>query len=372
MHRITRTPLTPSDANGNVRASGIHHPPERGRCSVRQVWITKKGGPEVLQVREAPDPEPKPGEVRVRVAAAGINFADVLARMGLYPDAPPLPTVVGYEVAGTVDRVGAGVEGVREGDRVGSLTRFGGYSSLVCIPADQAYPLPASLSFEKAAAIPVTYLTAWIMLVHLGNVGAGDKVLVHAAAGGVGQAALQICRWKGAEVIGTASASKHARLKELGVAHCIDYRTQDFLAEVKRVTGGRGVDIALDAVGGESFRKSYKALAPLGRLYVFGVSAMAPGKTRSILSAARGLWEMPAFRPIPMMNANRGVHGVNVGHLWKQRVLLSRMLGEIVAKVGDGTFDPVVDRVFPFSRAADAHAYIQDRGNFGKVLLAPD
>ena len=339
---------------------------------MRQVWITKKGGPEVLQVREAPDPEPKAGEVRIRVAAAGINFADVLARMGLYPDAPRLPTVVGYEVAGTVDRVGAGVEGIREGDRVGSITRFGGYSDVVCVPAAQAYPLPEWLSFEKAAAIPVNYLTAWIMLVWLGCVREGDRVLVHAAAGGVGQAALQICRWKGAEVIGTASASKHARLRELGVAHCIDYRTQDFLAEVKRITGGRGVDLALDAVGGDSFRRSYRALAPLGRLYLFGASALAPGKKMNVVAAARGLWAMPTFRPIPLMNANKGVHGVNLGHLWDQTDLLGRMMREIVALVADRTFDPVVDRTFPFAQAGDAHAYIQDHGNFGKVLLTPE
>jgi len=338
---------------------------------MRQVWITKRGGPEVLQVREAPDPEPGPGEVRIRVAAAGINFADILARMGLYPDAPPLPTVVGYEVAGTVDRAGAGVDGLLEGTRVGALTRFGGYSDVVVVPAAQAYPLPDGLSFEKAAAIPVTYVTAWIMLVHLGNVRAGDRVLVHAVAGGVGQAALQICRWRGAEVIGTASPSKHERLRELGVAHCIDYRAQDFQAEVKRITGGAGVDIALDAVGGESFRKSYRSLAPLGRLYVFGASSLAPGKKRSVVSALRGLMAMPAFRPIPMMNANRGVHGVNVGHLWKRADLLTAMLRDIVGLVADGTFDPVVDSTFPFARAAEAHARMQDRQNFGKVLLVP-
>jgi NADPH:quinone reductase-like Zn-dependent oxidoreductase len=187
----------------------------------------------------------------------------------------------------------------------------------------------------------------------------------------VGQAALQICRWKGAEVIGTASASKHARLKELGVAHTIDYRNQDFQAEVKRITGGAGVDIALDAVGGDSFRKSYQSLAPLGRLYVFGVSALAPGKTRNILSAAKGLLTMPAWRPIGLMNANRGVHGVNVGHLWKQSVLLRRMLEDIMRLVQDGTFVPVVDRSFPFAQAGEAHAWMQERKNFGKVLLTP-
>ena len=155
---------------------------------MRQVWIPKTGGPEVLEVREAPDPEPGPGAVRIRVAAAGINFADLLARMGLYPDAPKLPAVVGYEVAGTVDRVGAGA-GLAEGDRVVALTRFGGYSDAVVVPGFQAIALPAAVGFEKAAALPVNYLTAWLMLVHLGNLRAGDRVLVHAAAGGVGQAA---------------------------------------------------------------------------------------------------------------------------------------------------------------------------------------
>jgi NADPH:quinone reductase-like Zn-dependent oxidoreductase len=338
---------------------------------MREVWITKRGGPEVLQLREAPDPEPRAGEVRIRVAAAGINFADILARMGLYPDAPPLPAVVGYEVAGTVDGVGPGVAGVREGDRVAAFTRFGGYSSSVVVAAAQAIPLPDTLSFEKAATIPVNYMTAWIMLVHLGCVRAGDRVLVHAAAGGVGQAALQICRWRGAEVIGTASASKHERLREMGAAHCIDYRTQDFEAEVKRITSGRGVDVALDAVGGESFRKSYRSLAPLGRLYVFGASSMATGARRSVVAALGGLVRMPRFHPLGMMNANRGVHGVNLGHLWDRADLLARMLGEIMERVADGTFDPVVDRSFPLERAGEAHSYIQERRNFGKVLLAP-
>jgi synaptic vesicle membrane protein VAT-1 len=338
---------------------------------MRQVWITRRGGPEVLQVREAADPVPGEGEVRIRVAAAGVNFADVLARMGLYPDAPPLPAVVGYEVAGTVDAVGAGVRGFREGDRVAALTRFGGYTDVVCVAAAQAFPVAPALSFQKAAAIPVNYLTAWIMLVHLGCVRAGDRVLVHAAAGGVGQAAVQICRWRGAEVVGTASASKHARLRELGVAHCIDYRTQDFEAEVRRLYGKAGVDVALDAVGGESFKKSYRCLGPLGRMYIFGVSSFAPGRTRSMVAAVRGLVSMPRFSPIALMNANRGVHGVNLGHLWHRAELLNQMLGEIVALVDDGTFDPVVDQTFPFDRAADAHARLQDRQNFGKVLLTP-
>lgn len=338
---------------------------------MRQVWIPKIGGPDVLEVREAPDPEPKEGEVRIRVAAAGLNFADILARLGLYPDAPKLPAVVGYEVAGHVDRVGAGVRGLTQGMRVLALTRFGGHSDTVTVPAGQALRIPPELSFEKAAAIPVNYLTAWTMLVWLGHVREGERVLVHAAAGGVGQAAVQICRWRGAQVIGTASASKHERLRALGVAHTIDYRTQDFEEEVRRITAGRGVDIALDAVGGRSFRKSYRCLAPLGRLCVFGFSSAAPGRTRSLLAVLSGFLAMPWFHPLLLMKSNRGVFGVNLGHLWDRGELLRRMLGEILRLVAEGTFDPVVDGTFPLERAAEAHAHIQARRNFGKVLLVP-
>ena len=332
---------------------------------MRQIWIPKTGEPEVLEVREAPDPVPLEGEVRVRVRASGINFADVLARMGLYPDAPPLPAVVGYEVAGVVDGVGDGVEGFADGDRVLVFTRFGGYSDVLVAP------IPEALDFEGAASIPVNWLTAWLMLVRLGNVLEGDKVLVHACAGGVGTAAVQICRHRGADIIGTASAGKHERLREMGVAHCIDYRTQDFETEVQRLTDGRGVDIALDAVGGESFKKSYRSLASLGRLYVFGVSSFAPGTSRSVVAALSGMLKMPAFKPIALMNRNRGVHGVNLGHLWDRGPELRSMLAEMLALFADGTFEPVVDRTFSFDDAGAAHRYIQERKNFGKVILEP-
>jgi len=306
---------------------------------MRQIWITKVGGPEVLQVREATDPTAKPGEVRIRVKTIGINFADLLARQGLYPDAPKLPTVVGYEVAGIVDQAGTGSD-FHVGDRVGAITHFGGYSDVVVVPKAFVIRLPAELSFESAAAIPVNYLTAWLMLVHQGNVQKGDKVLVHAVAGGVGQAALQICRWRGAEVFGTASASKHSRLQELGVAHCIDYHAQDFETEIKRLTEGRGVDLILDAVGGESYRKSFHCLAPLGKLMMFGASTLSSGKNRNLWTVAKGLWKMPSFKPIPLMNQNRGVMGFNLGHLWDRQALLQSSLAEILRLISAGTFQP--------------------------------
>jgi NADPH:quinone reductase-like Zn-dependent oxidoreductase len=338
---------------------------------MRQVWIPKIGGPEVLEVREAPDPEPQPGEVRVRVNASGINFADILARMGLYPDSPKLPAVVGYEVAGVVDGVGEGVGDFRDGERVLCMTRFGGYSDVVCVQQGAARRTPENLDDAGAASIPVNYLTAWLMLVCLGNIRRGERVLVHACAGGVGLAAVQICRHFGAEVIGTASASKHDRLREMGVEACIDYRTQDFEEEVRRYTDGGGVDIALDAVGGESLAKSYRSLASLGRLFVFGASSLAPGSKRSWVSALVGLARMPTFKPLRLMSQNKGVLGVNLGHLWNRGDEMTAMLGEIADLFADGTFEPVVDKTFPFTEAAAAHQYIQDRKNFGKVVLTP-
>jgi NADPH:quinone reductase-like Zn-dependent oxidoreductase len=337
---------------------------------MRQVWIPRTGGPEVLEVRDAPEPEPGEKQVRVRVAAAGLNFADTLARIGLYPDAPRLPAVVGYEVAGTIDKLGPGANGAL-GTRVLAFTRFGGHSEAVVVPAHQAVPIPDELSFEKAAAIPVVYTTAWLMLVWLGNVRRGERVLVQAAAGGVGTAALQICRVKGAEVIGTASRSKHARLKELGIAHAIDYTTEDFEVEVMRITAGRGVDIVLDAVGGESLAKGYRCLAPLGRLFTFGGSGFAPKGSRNPLHMLKGLLATPSFKPFSLMNRNRGVFGVNLGHLWGEAGTLGTILGDIMALVREKQLDPIVDKVFRFDQAADAHRFIQERRNFGKVLLVP-
>jgi len=338
---------------------------------MRQIWIPKHGGPEVLEVREAPDPDPQPGEVRIRVEASGINFADILARMGLYQDAPPLPCVVGYEVAGIVDGAGAGVEGFADGDRVVSATRFRGYSDVVCVPAGQARSIPEGLSFSDAASIPVNWLTAWWMLVRLANLQPDETALVHACAGGVGLAALQITHHFGGRVIGTASASKHDRLRAMGVSHCIDYRTQDFEKEVMSLTEGRGVDVVLDAVGGRSFAKSYRVLDDLGRLILFGASSFAPGTRRSLPAAVRGLVQTPRFNPFSLMMKSRGVFGFNLGRLWHRAEETADMMVHILDLVADGTFRPVVDQTFSFDHAAEAHQYIQDRKNFGKVILTP-
>src|SRR5262245_43220706 len=213
---------------------------------MRAVVLTGHGGPEVLQVQERPDPPVGPGEVRIAVRAAGINFADTLARVGLYPDAPKPPCVLGYEVAGEIESVGPGVEDRKPGERVAAGTRFGGQAELVTVPVDQALDFPDGWSYEQAAAFPVNYAPAYAALVTMGGLKAGERVLIHAAAGGVGISAIQVARARQAEIFGTASASKHDAIQAQGVHHPIDYRSQDFAEEVRRITGGQGIDVIMD------------------------------------------------------------------------------------------------------------------------------
>ena len=320
-------------------------------------------------MREAPDPAPAAGQVRIRVRAAGINFADVLARLGLYPDAPKPPVVVGYEVAGQVDQVGSDVTAFAAGDRVLALTRFGGYSELVAVPASQCFHFPDELSDAEAASVPVTYLTAAIALYKMAAVAAGDTVLIHNAGGGVGIAAIQLARLRRTTIIATASAFKHAALRSFGVEHLIDYTAADVAEEVRKITRGRGVDVVLDPIGGRSFRASYRMLAPLGRLVMFGLSAAAPGERRSLLKAFMAWKTSAAFDPMSLIHRNRGVFGLNVGHLWDERTQLQPIMEMLLSELRAGRLKPVVAKTFPLERAGDAHRFIQSRSNIGKVIL---
>jgi NADPH:quinone reductase-like Zn-dependent oxidoreductase len=320
-------------------------------------------------MRDAPDPLPGPDEIRIRVRAAGVNFADVLARLGLYPDAPKPPMVVGYEVAGHVDAVGTAVTGITEGDRIVALTRFGGYSDTVVVPSTQAFHYPDEMSDSEAAAVPVNYLTAALALYRMAALTPGETVLVHNAGGGVGVAATQLARLRRATVIGTASAMKHAALRTFGVDHVIDYRHANVAEEVRRITRGRGADVILDPIGGRSFTESYRLLAPLGRLVMFGLSAAAPGERRSLWRAFRAWVRTPRFDPLSLINRNRGVFGLHVGHLWDERPQLAPLMEMLVSELRAGRLKPIVARSFALDKVADAHRFIQSRGNIGKVVL---
>lgn len=343
---------------------------------MRAVVLTGTGGPEVLKVQERPDPLPGPGEVRVAVRAAGVNFADTMARTGLYPDAPKPPCVLGYEIAGEIDAVGEGVTDRRVGERVMGGTRFGGQAELVTVPAAQVLPMPDGLSFEQAAAFPVNYGTAYAALILMGGLREGDSVLIHAAAGGVGIAATQIARNAGAEIFGTASPQKHDAIRAQGVDHPIDYRNQDFEAEVMRITGGKGVDLAIDALGPASFRKDYRLLRAGGRLVMYGLSEASRDGGRSIPAALRSLLTMPTatmpwWKSLALMNENKGIFGLNMLHWWDREGDLDRVTEPLTADLESGRLQPVVAEAFPFERAGEAHEFIGQRRNVGKVVLLP-
>lgn len=338
---------------------------------MRQVWIARAGPPDTLEVREAADPVPRVGEVRIRVEASGVNFADILGRMGLYKGGPPIPYVPGYEVAGVIDAIGQGVPDLREGDKVFAATRFGGYSDVACVPHLQVFKRLDWMTVEDAAALPVNYLTAYIALLVMGSLRPGDRVLIHSAAGGVGLAAVDICRIVGAEAIGTASPHKHSFLLERGLKHVIDYRNEDYERAVMDLTAGKGVNLVLEAMGGIHWVKNYRLLMPTGRLVHFGISSAAPGKTRSLLAVARMLVQLPFYHPIKLMNDNRAVMGVNLNNLWEQMDMMRDWMRQIVAWYDEALFRPHIHRTFRFSKAAEAHHIIQDRKNIGKVLLIP-
>jgi len=340
---------------------------------MRALVNTRFGGPDVLEVQERPDPLPQPGQVLLRVSRAGLNFADISARVGLYPDAPKFPTVMGYEVSGRVEALGSGTTGFAKGDRVLALCRFGGQASMVTVPAAQARKLPDAMSFDEAAAIPVNYLTAAQMLLWVAPLQPRMTVLIHAAASGVGLAAIQLCRAaKDVTIIGTASASKHDFLRAAGVHHCIDYHVQDYVEEVRRLTDGRGVHRVLDALGGPDWKRGYSLLRPGGHLLCYGWANMIGGERRNWLHIASQAVQLPFFTPMGLMDTNRSVSGVNMGHLWGELEMIGHHFDRLLELYAAGVVKPHVDRVFPVEQAGEAHAHVQARKNVGKVLLAFD
>jgi NADPH:quinone reductase-like Zn-dependent oxidoreductase len=332
---------------------------------MRAIVITGRGGPDVLKIEERPDPQAKAGEVAIDVHAAGVNFADLMARVGVYPDAPPLPAVVGYEIAGVVSARGQGVHGVAVGDRVMAATRFGGYAEKVAVDARNVVALPREMSFEEGAAVPVNYATAWTALVRFGSLQPGERVLVHAAAGGVGIAATQIAKHIGAEVWGTASQSKHEAIRAIGVDRALDYRHAGWERDLPPF------DVVLDAIGGRSFRTSYDLLRPGGRLVCFGASSVMSGEKRSIRSALQTIVRMPRFNLVKQMGDSKAVIGLNLLTLWDAAGSLEPWVAPLRDLLDAGVVRPRVAASVPFDRAPEAHRLLQERRNVGKVVLVP-
>jgi len=326
---------------------------------MKAVQVTRSGGPEVLKVLEMPEPTPGEGHVVVMVEAVGVNYADVLARRGMYPLAPPPPFVLGFEVAGTVAALGSKVTGLREGDRVVGFTvgSAGGYAERALCAAALVFPIPAGVSFEDAAAHFIVFNTAYHCLKTRGRVLPGESVLIQAAAGGVGTAAVQLAKLFGARVLACASSDdKLAKVKALGADVTINYATTDFVEAAKRETGGRGPDVVLESVGGEVFEKSIQALAPAGRLVVFGAATGKPGAV-----------QVPVLQRNNLTLATFSIKGTAA----QSPDLLRSGALELLDLLAKGTIRPVIGRTFPLAEAAAAQQHIEGRGSYGKVLLKP-
>ena len=333
-----------------------------------RVVITKAGGPNVLDIQEIAIPEPQPNEVCIQVHFAGINFADTLMRMGFYQPRPPFPFTPGYEVSGIIHSIGKDVQGFEIGQRVVGLMRTGGQASHVVADASRTLPIPDEISLEAAASMPVTYITAHHMLHHLGNLKQTDSVLIHGGGGGVGTAALQLCKWAGvSKVWSTASAAKSDIIESYG-ATAIDRHNEDFVEIIRTATKKRGVDHILDPIGGGHLKRSLTVLAQGGKLYTYGMSSAAPSSKRSLWKALKALRSRPKFDPMLMMSRNQGVFGIHMG-TWNDEIVMQEQMENIIRGIKEGALTPIVDSIYDAKDVASAHQHIHDGKNIGKVLL---
>lgn len=337
---------------------------------MKQIWITRYGPPEVLKLRETPDPEPQADEVRVVVRAAGVNFADLMARMGIYPDGPPAPCVVGYEVSGVIDKIGAGVSRDFLGRRVVAMTRFGGYSSQVTLPSSQCVEIPSSISFEDAASVPVAGLTSWMILNEMHRVRRGDRILVHSAGGSVGLIAVQLIKLSGGYAVGTASSSKHEWLEQWGYDHLIDYHVDDYEAVLRKEPK---FDLVMDPLGGHHWQKALRLIRPGGKIACYGMSVNAEGTIRRPFQFAKNLLRVPfwSLGPLGLINENKGVLGINMGRLWDERTRLTAWVQQLFRLMASEKLKPKIHARVPFEEASQAHQILHRRENIGKVLLIP-
>jgi synaptic vesicle membrane protein VAT-1 len=334
-----------------------------------EIRITRFGGPEVLRAVETPSPVLQPGHVRIRVSAAGINFADIQMRMGLYPEAPKLPFAPGFEVAGVISEVAPDVSAFRAGERVLAPTRFGGYATEIVLPVVQVRRTPRKLSDVEAASIPVCFMTAWISLMELARVREDDRVLVPGASGGVGSAMIQVAARAGAQVTGlVSSGEKKETARALGAGHVFTYG--EFSS--RGGADARDFDIVLDARGGASLKDNLKRLAPGGRAVSYGVSSIVTGQKRSIARTLLQLLQTPVLTSIGLQMSNRGLFGLNMLTLFKSEKglqLALRALDNSLQGFQDGVFKPTVGKVFPLAEAGKAHAHLQSKTSMGKVVL---
>ena len=334
---------------------------------MRAVLLRKPGPPSRLTLETLPDPAPGPGEVLIAVRAAGVNFADVLARQGLYPEAPKRPFVPGFESAGEIVALGPGVTTNRVGQRVLAYHLSGGYAERVAAPIERVFALPDSVPFQTAVVLPLNYGTAYVALYRTGPVEHGMRLFVHAAAGGVGLAALDLGRRAGLEMTGAASTHfKRARLPHAGVLHVVSSRRIRVDRVSARIYGGPAYDVILDSVGGKSVRQGLRALRPGGRVVSLGVGSLSGG---GLLGAIRFVLSVPRFNFLDLLQPSVGLHGVNLRRLMDEPALVRRVIEQLIAWTVAGEIRPEPGRVMPIEEVAIAHTLLEKRTNVGKIVL---
>jgi NADPH:quinone reductase-like Zn-dependent oxidoreductase len=322
-----------------------------------------------FELRSRMVPEPGPHDVLIEVRAFGLNFADVMARRGLYKAAPPLPAVLGYEVAGLVQETGSAVQKIKPGQKVLAFTRFGGYSQHVVTPEAAIVPI-GDLDFALSTALGTQYGTALYAAYYMANLRQGESVLIHAAAGGVGTALIQLAALRNCEVIATVgSDAKKGFVLAQGARYAINYRSSNFVEEVRKIKGEKGVDVVFDPIGGRNFRQSWSLLGTGGRIVGYGASDQL-NRRKGIFSMLKLAWGFGLYHPVGMIVNTRGMLGVNMLRLADEKPeLLQNCLQEVMELAREGKINPVLGKVFPSQEIGAAHAWLEGRQSTGKIAI---
>ncbi|HTQ66963.1 MAG TPA: zinc-binding dehydrogenase [Puia sp.] len=336
---------------------------------MKAIFLIRKGDPFTsFETREIPVPKPGAGEILIRVEGFGLNFADVLARRGLYPDAPPMPCVLGYDVVGVVTETSDDATNFKPGDRVTSMTHFGGYAEYAVAPSLLSAKIPDSMPAGEATALTVQYCTAYYAAAETVNLYPGDKVLIHAAAGGVGTALLQYCKYKGCEIFATAgSQAKLDMLQAAGADHVINYTTEDFSKRILEITGKKGVQVIFDSVGGITTKKGFRLLTPGGNLIIYGAASFSG---TNIFGKIKNLIGFGFYHPLKIMGSSKTITGINMLKIALNKpAAFKRCLDNVVKLYEEGVFKPVAGGLFPASEIGKAHDLLESRRTTGKITV---
>ncbi len=341
---------------------------------MKAIPIRRATDADSLKIEEWPTPKPAPYEILIQVKAFGLNFADIVARKGQYNDAPKFPFVPGYEVAGIVTEVGAQVKSFKAGDEVLALTNFFGYAEFAVADERAAVKKPKALAFADAASIPVNFLTAYHSLFETGTLMKNAKVLIHAGAGGVGLAAIQMAKNHGCTVFATAGSEKKLELlRQYGVDHPINYQKTDFEREVLRLNGGQKIDVVLDSVGGSYFKKDLNIIRPHGRVVGFGAAALSDRNIFSLPTLIPQVISMVTLSMIDLMLNSKGFYGVNMLRVAKENPeLLNHELEKVMEMFADKKLKTVISRQLSWHQIGEAHHLLESRASTGKIVLMVD